>query len=322
MTVEQDPPVVPHDPQPPPNTTPTEPVPQRRPPGLRERLTRLAGERGANFVTRAHSSLPVRCLRRFGAINGRDRALVMGGQAFTTIIPLLIVVSAAVAGQGPTALADRVANRFHVSGASAQAIRTLFERPPGATGTLTIAGLVVLAFSLLSLTRSLQRTYEAAWQLPAMGVRGTLNGVTAIGLLISSLLVLSLLLSVLRQVPAGSALGFVLRVVANTAVWLLLQRLLLSRRIPLRRLLPGSLVIAAGSAVLTLYSALWMPRLIETNSERYGIIGITFAILTWLILICFLMVVAAVLSAELGGARPVQRGTVQPDDPDAAAAHV
>src|SRR4029453_2809738 len=158
----------------------------------------------------------------------------------------------------PTAMAARVADRFHVSGASAEAIRTLFERPPGATGTLTIAGLVVLVFSLLSLTRSLQRTYEAAWQLPAMGVRGTLNGGTAIGLLISSFLVLSLLIGVLRQVPAGSALGFVLRVVANTAVWLLLQRLLLSRRVPIRRLLPGSVVIRAGRATLTLYPALGM----------------------------------------------------------------
>ena len=83
---------------------------------------------------------------------------------------------------------------------------------------------------------------------------------------------------------------------------LLLQWLLLSRRVEMRRLLPGALVIAVGSAVLSFYSAVWMPRLIENNSERYGIIGITFAMLTWLILVCFCTVVAAVLSAELGGA--------------------
>lgn len=255
----------------------------------------------AGLVSQVESTLPVRCLKRFGAINGRDRALVMGGQAFTTVIPLLIVLAAAASRQGPTAMADRLAARFHVTGASAQAIRTLFERPPGATGSITIAGLVVLVFSLLSLTRSLQRTYEAAWQLPAAGVRGTLNGLGAIGLLIASLLVLSLLVGLLRQVPAGSVLAFVLRVVANTAVWLLLQSLLLSRRVPLPRLLPGSIVIGAGSAVLTLYSALWMPHLIENNAGRYGIIGITFAILTWLILVCLLLVMAAVISAEIGG---------------------
>ena len=289
-----------------PLTTNTTPAPAQQRPGLRQRLVRVGGQRGAGLLSRAESSLPVRCLRRFGAINGRDRALVLGGQAFTTVIPLLIVIAAAASRQGPTALADRLADRFHVTGSSAQAIRTLFERPPGATGTITIAGLVVMLFSLLSMTRSLQRAYEAAWQLPAIGLRGTLNGVTAIGLLIASLLVLSLLVSLLRQVPAGSVLAFVLRVATNTAVWLLLQRLLLSRRIAIRRLLPGSIVIGAGSAILSLYSALWMPHVIENNAERYGIIGITFAMLTWLILVCLCVVVAAVISAEMGGATKVQ----------------
>jgi uncharacterized BrkB/YihY/UPF0761 family membrane protein len=294
------------------------PAPARRRPGLPERLVRTGTDRGADLVTRAESSLPVRCLRRFAAINGRDRALVLGGQAFTTIIPLLIVVAAAASRQGPTVLADRLADRFHVTGASAQAIRTLFERPPGATGTITIAGVVVLLFSLLSLTRSLQRTYEAAWQLPAIGVRGTVHGMTATGLFIASLLVLSLLVGLLRNVPAGSVLAVVVRIVANTAVWLLLQRLLLSRRVPIRRLLPGSIVIGAGSAILSVYSAVWMPRVIEGNAGKYGIIGITFALLTWLIVVCFCLVVAAVISAEIGGAPQIEHRPVRLDSHVAA----
>jgi membrane protein len=282
---------------------------EERRPGLRERLAAMGGGRGADLIKRAESSLPVRCFRRFAAINGRDRALVLGGQAFTTVIPLLIVVAAAASRKGPTAVADRLADRFHVTGSAAQSIRTLFERPPGVTGSFTVVGVVVLAVSLLSLTRSLQRTYEAAWHLPVIGVRGTLHGMTALGLLISSVLVLSILVGALREAPAGTALTFVLRVVTNTVVWLVLSRLLLSRRVSIRRLLPGATVIGAGSAVLSFYSALWMPRLIETNSEHYGIIGVTFAILTWLILICFCVVVAAVLSAELGGA-PTAGGDV------------
>jgi membrane protein len=261
-------------------------------------------------MIRAQSSLPGRCLARFGAINGRDRALVLGGQAFTAVIPLVIVLAATASRQSPTALADRVAGRFHVTGPSAQAIRTLFERPPGATGAFTIVGVVVLLFSLLSLTRSLQRAYEAAWGLPAIGVRGTLNGVTAIGLLFSSLIVLSLLLGVLRHRPAGTEVAFVLRVVTSTAVWLVLQRLLLSRRIPFRRLVPGAVLAGAGSAVLSVYSSLWMPRLIENNAGRYGIIGITFAMLTWLIVVGFCVVVVAVISAEVGGAEAVGRPAV------------
>jgi uncharacterized BrkB/YihY/UPF0761 family membrane protein len=298
---------------PPPLDTDAETMPAPPRPALHQRLLRTGTERAADLRSRTESLLPVRCLRRFGAINGRDRALVLGGQAFTTIIPLVIVVAATLSRKAPTALADRMAARFHVTGASAQAVRTLFERPPGATGTITVAGLVVLVFSLMSLTRSLQRTYEAAWQLPSVGVRGTLHGMTAIGVLIASLVVLSLLVGLLRHAPAGSVLAFGLRIVTNTAVWLVLQRLLLSRRVPIRRLLPGSVVIAAGSAILTLYSALWMPRLIANNAERYGIIGITFAILTWLILVCFCAVVAAVLSAEMGGARSIEVGSAPPE---------
>lgn len=279
-------------------------------PGRRNRFIRAGVERGANVWSRTRSSLPVRCLIRFGAIGGRDRALVLGGQAFTTVIPLLIVVAAAASGRGPTALGDRLADRFHVTGSSAQSIRTLFERPPGATGAVIIVGLVVLLFSLLSLTRSMQRACEAAWQLPAIGIRGTLNGVTAMGLLIPSLVVLSLLVGLLRQVPAGNVFAFVLRVVMSTAVWLVLQRLLLSRRVPIRQLLAGSIVAGGGSAVLSLYSALWMPRLIESNSGRYGIIGITFAILTWLIVVGFCVVTIAVISAELGGAARIESGEV------------
>jgi hypothetical protein len=53
---------------------------------------------------------------------------------------------------------------------------------------------------------------------------------------------------------------------------------------------------------LSLYSVLWMPRVIASNAERYGIIGITFALLTWLIVVSVGLVAAAVISAEMGGA--------------------
>ena len=270
--------------------------------GLRDRLARAGGKRGAELLSRFESSLPVRCFVRFAAINGRERAMVLGGEAFLTIIPLLIVVAASMSSQDPTALADRMVARFHVTGSAAQSIRVLFERPPGATGAITIAGVVLLLFSLVNLTQSMQRAYEAAWRLPANGLRGTLHGVTATGLLATSFMVLSLLVGLLRKMPAGTEFALVLRVIASTAIWLVLQSLLLSRRVPIRRLVRGSIVAGVGSAVLSLYSALWMPRLIESNAGQYGIIGVTFAMVTWLIVVSFCVLLVAVISAELGGA--------------------
>jgi membrane protein len=274
---------------------------------LRRQLIDESRRRVVPLVRRAASTLPGRAAQRFLAIDGRNRALVLGGQAFTTVVPLLIIVAALASGRGPTAVADRLAARFHVTGDTAKAFRILFERPPGAVGTVTLVGVVLLVFSLLSLTRSIQRSYEAAWQLPPVGVRGTLHGATGMGLLVSSLLVLSLLAGALRHAPGGTAVTFVLRTLAATAVWLVLQSLLLSRRIPLRRLLPGAVIAGVGQALVSLYSALWMPHLVQQNADQYGIIGITFAMVTWLVLLAFCVVGIAVLSAEIGGAAPADR---------------
>lgn len=260
-------------------------------------------------------SFPARILRRFVAINGRDRALVLGGQTFTTVMPLLIIVAAAAGNSGTTLVANRITSRFRLSGTSAEALQTLFRRPPGATGTITIVGIVLLLLSLLSLTRSLQGTYEAAWRLPPAGVRGTLNGLTGVGLLLASLLVLSLLVSALRPLPAGAVLANLCRTLIACGVWLALQMLLLSRRVPIRRLLPGAVLMGVGQTLFSIFSALWMPRMIEHNAGLYGIIGVTFALLSWLIAASFAVVIGAVLGAEMGGAdttrpapRPVRAG--------------
>ena len=265
---------------------------------MAQRLGRHHDDLGA-LLRRVRSSLLVRCLRRFAAIGGRDRLLVLAGQAFTTVVPLAIVV-AAVAGRDSAAVGDRMVRRFHVTGDAASAVRTLFERPPDSTGAITVVGVVVLLASLLSLTRSLQRTYEAAWELPPRGMRGTLYGVGGMGVLVTQLLVLSLLASALRPVPAGSVLTVLLRVVLASLLWLILQDLLLARRVPRRQLVPGAVVAGVGQVLISIYSAVWMPRLIGSNAEQYGVIGVTFAMLTWLIVLAACLVAVAVISAEVG----------------------
>jgi membrane protein len=256
----------------------------------------------SEIVARTWSWLPVRCLRRFNAINGRDRAFVLAGQAFTTVIPLLIIIGALAREDGASLVADRFNNRFHLTGASAEALRTLFERPPGATGAITIIGVVVLLFSVVSLTRSLQRTFEEAWGLPRLGVRGTLQGLTGMGLLLSSILLLSLLAGLMRPLPAGTVLAWVIRTVAAGGMWLVLQHLLLSRRIPIGRLVPGAVGAALGQTAISAYSGIWMPHLISKNADQYGVIGVTFALVSWLIVIGLGLVLFAAASAELGGA--------------------
>ena len=108
--------------------------------------------------------------------------------------------------------------------------------------------MLLLVISGLSFARTMQRTYETAWQLPPRGLRGSMGGVAALALLLTQILLLSLVAGFLRSVPAGSVLEFVVRACAASGVWLALQYLLLGGRVPWRRLVPGAIVAGTRPA--------------------------------------------------------------------------
>ena len=251
-------------------------------------------------LNRPLGSLVFRSFQRYLAINGTERSLVLAGQALSAIIPLLIVVSTAVSSEGGLRVANALNARFHISGNAADAVRTLFAQPPDAAQTISIGSALLLVLSSLSVARTLQRTYEAAWQLPARGLRGTFGGVAALVLLLIQILLLSLIAGALRTVPAGSLLALVVRAAGSSALWLALQWLLLGARVPWRRLLPGAVACGVGQQGVTAVSTLWIPNVVEQNAIRYGAIGVSFAMLSWLVLIAVVLVAAAAVSVELG----------------------
>jgi membrane protein len=272
-------------------------------PGLMRPLARLSKRDDVlgRVADRVAGSFVVACFMRYLRIAGRDRILVLAGQAFTALIPLLLVIAAL--GPNDGTLGRGIIDRIKLTGSAADAVRTLFARPPGAGGAITLTGAVVLFFSILSYTRSLQRTYEAAWGLPSTGWRGTVHGLAGVALMLSQIVGLALLSGLIRRLPTGGALAFLLPAPLAVLLWLQLQRLLLSGRVTRRRLLPGALVAGAGQVVISVYSSTWMPHLISENAARYGVIGVTFALLTWLIVVSAAMVVVAVVSAEAGAWR-------------------
>lgn len=243
-------------------------------------------------------SLPFGCWVRYVMISGRDRILALAGQTFTAVIPLIIVLAAWA--PDPEALPHYMIDKYGLTGSAAEAVSLLFSRPPGTTGAITIFGAIVLFYSLVSLTRALQRLFEAAWELEPTGVRGTIDAISGFSLLVAQVIVLALIGAVIKGAPLAAVFVMACRVAIAVVLWLQLQYLLLSRRVARRELLPGALVAGAGQVVISLYSAIWMPHLLSRNAERYGVIGVTFAILTWMIVIGACLVASAVISAEVG----------------------
>ena len=55
-----------------------------------------------------------------------------------------------------------------------------------------------------------------------------------------------------------------------------------------------------GQQGVAALSTLWIPIVVENNATRYGAIGVSFALLSWLVLISIVLVAAAAVSVELG----------------------
>jgi membrane protein len=251
-------------------------------------------------VLSIRKSLPGRIVVALLEIRLYDRALTLAGQAFIALVPLLIVVATLLSSSGAVALGDWLIGRFALTDASADAVRSLFVRPPSASGGLTILSVLTVLVSASSFARSLQRTYETVWQLPARGLRRAVDGIQGAAVLIIVLAALAYLAGVADRLPGGLASTVVAQACVALPGWWLASWLLLSRRVAWRTVLPGAVVSAFGQVLVGAAEARYVPHLIERNADRYGVIGVAIALILWLVVIAVLIVASAVVGAELG----------------------
>ena len=123
-----------------------------------------------------------RCVQRFLRMRGIDRSVMLSSQAFTALIPLLILVGSRVPAGSEDALSEAVIRRFGLDGDAAAAVTLLFDIPDDATGGISTFSLLLLIASGTSFTRRLQMTYRLAWGLPKAGSRsGLYSGHRAAG---------------------------------------------------------------------------------------------------------------------------------------------
>jgi membrane protein len=250
---------------------------------------------------RVGESFVGRCLHQFVAQQGVDRAMVIASQAFTALIPLLILVSALAPASRRGVVADAIVARFHLSGESAAAVQQMFVTSGNpSTGVLSV---VLMLVSGVSLTRRIQRMYRQAWHRDAdpgvVGLRGSLNATLGLSAMLVELVLLGLARSVVRHLPGDWVLGAPLSLFASLVLWTSIPWLLLDRRVHWRRLLIGGLLAAVCANAYGAATTVYMPGLLETYNHRYGLFGVTLALVGWLLCIAMIIVAASVVAGEL-----------------------
>lgn len=247
--------------------------------------------------------LALRCLRRFVEIEGTQHATVLGAQAFTSLIPFLVV--AAVFAPGDADLSDRIVDRFGLEGESARSVGALFADSGEVEGTLTVISVVILVLATLSFSRAIQRMYQRAYGHEPGGIRDAPLGLLWLAGLALWIVIVSPLRQSLEDV-GGVGFAIVLGTATGAVLWLWTPVCLLRAR-DWHRLVPGAVISGVLGALLTVASALYVPVLMNWSAERYGLIGIAFTLQSWLLVFAFVVVIGAVVGAVVSETRAHER---------------
>ncbi|GHE57606.1 hypothetical protein GCM10017778_47460 [Streptomyces vinaceus] len=252
----------------------------------------------------------VRAGRRWVHVRDLDlwqRSLGFAALGFLTLVPLLIVVTAADA-RGGHGFAQWLADGLGVSPAAGAEIQRLFALPGQAWRTTTAFGLALLAVFGLSFGTTLQSGYERVWNLAPGRWWASWRHVLWLGVLVGVLYV-SAISSPWRESPAR---GFVTVAIGTLFFWWS-QRLLLGGRVPWSALLPGAVATMIGLLGLRIFSRLVFSPLIASNAVTYGPFGTVLVIQSWLVGIGVVVfggaLVGRLLHDELG------RRTLPAEDP-------
>ena len=234
-------------------------------------------------------------LRRFIAIEGAQQATLLGAQAFTSLIPLMVVAAAASPGEGD--LADRMVERFGLHGDSAESMQQLFASAGTTRSTITWISIVILMLSALSFTRALQRIFQRAYARKPDMIKDQQRGLAWLVCLGIWVTLLSPLHESLEDL-GGIVFAVLVATVSGFLLWLGTPMLLLGER-DWRFLAPGALVSGFLGALLGVASSIYVPIAMDWSAEKYGLIGIAFALQSWLLVAGFVIVIGAVIGATV-----------------------
>lgn len=278
----------PHRPDPPSAGTPSsdgvlDAVPRRLPP----HAARIFGTRiGAPLLHIAGELVRVQIF---------DRAMTLAAQAFTSVFPILIMLGALFGAR----VRSWFVGELQISDSTVRLLeQTLGGRHSNTFGV--VAGVIVV-LSATGLSRALLRAYAAVWS-----VRVRSSGPAAAGRQIVAVLVLVFCI-VGGRMLGGVATGFPAPRVAEAVTTLLtdcflaalLPWILLGPVVSRYRLLAAGGVFGLMMLGVRAAGAVYLPRALQSSSDRYGTLGLAFTYIGWLYVLSFCLLCSAVLGRAL-----------------------
>lgn len=259
------------------------------------------------FGDRFATTLPGHSWRRAQELNLVNQSLALAAQQMLCTAPLLVAFSAISLRTTGRGVGAALASYLGLSRRASLDVTSLFTSTTAISNTDTVVGLVLALLFATGVAATQARGYELIWSQPRIGLRSLPRQLSWVaGLCLYLVVVLYAGRAghrVGHRVHAGGPAGPLVQLVVSLLFFWWSQHLLLSARVTWRRLLPGALCMASGMTVLVILSGPIMSGQIVSQVNDYGLVGATFVLSVWLVVLSGVVFGGALLGAVIAERR-------------------
>jgi uncharacterized BrkB/YihY/UPF0761 family membrane protein len=245
-------------------------------------------------VRSAPGRFVVRSLRDIRDLELFDRAMTLAAQAFTSILPILIVGASLRESLNPEAnsmFAENLSLDDHTAELLQQSI------PQGIEGvTFTqIVGVLLLLIAATAFARALERCFRRIWKTPKAPIRFAWRWVVAIVAIVIGFVLVVATRNVVRGTGAVSVVEFIVESVIWGVLWWIASWIVINRSVSLRALLPGSVLAGLGFAVAAVVGRAYLPGVLASSADQFGVLGLAFSYIGWLFVLMAVLLAAVTI---------------------------
>jgi len=221
-----------------------------------------------------------------------DRSMTLAGQAFTSILPVMIVLST-LRSNG---YIDHALDGYGLS--AADLALTSGEAGESAV-TFGVIGALMTVISATSFSRALDRMYARVWGTPKLTFRKGWRWIVVVLAITLGVAAQGLIANLGDIGWMFGLIGLGLEIFADLAFWTLLWfwvcRMLTERRVNVRCSLLIGMISAIGLTALSFGSRVALGPVLDSATGQFGILGVIFTIISWLFLFSAILVAATVI---------------------------
>lgn len=249
-------------------------------------------------VRSAPGRFVLRALRDLRDLELFDRAMTLAAQAFTSVLPVLIVASSLRGSLNPEA-DSMFAENLSLDDHTADLLKQSIPRVAGGVTFTEVFGVLLLIIAATAFARALERCFRRIWKTPKAPIRFAWRWVVAIVAILIGIVLLVMTRHVVRGAGALSVLEFIIEAAIWSVLWWVASWIVINRSVSLQALLPGSVLAGLGFAVATVVGRAYLPGALASSADEFGVLGLAFSYIGWLFVLMSVLLVAVTVGRDI-----------------------